>query len=57
MNKSLLAKWIIRFKDSIVHGFWKDILIFKYLHSHNRQVYSSFWKDVTVDQEVIEFFF
>jgi hypothetical protein len=32
-------------------------MIFKYLNSHNRQVHSSFWKDVTVDQEVIEFYF
>jgi hypothetical protein len=44
MNKSLLAKWIIRFKDPTVQGFWKDILMFKYLNSQNRQVHSSFWK-------------
>jgi hypothetical protein len=58
MNKSLLAKWIIRFKDPTVQGFWKDILMFKYLNSQNRQVHSSFWKkNVTVDQEVIKFCF
>jgi hypothetical protein len=57
MTKSLLAKWIIRFKDPTVQKFWKDILMFKYLNSHNRQVHSSFWKYITVDQEVIGFCF
>jgi hypothetical protein len=37
MNKSLLIKWLVRIKDSYVQGWWKTVLLYKYLRlfAHN----------------------
>jgi hypothetical protein len=55
MNKALLAKWIIKFKDSTVQGYWKDILHFKYDVISSRARFSTFWRDVTLDSDIIDF--
>jgi hypothetical protein len=55
MNRALLAKWIIRYKDPNVADFWKDILKIKYSNRTNRNKYSVFWKDVNQDLDIIEY--
>jgi hypothetical protein len=56
MNKTLLAKWIIKFKDSAVQGYWKDILHFKYDAISSRARFSIFWRDITLDGDIIDFY-
>jgi hypothetical protein len=55
MNKTLLAKWIFRFKDNKVIRYWKKIITFKYARVRNRAHFSLFWKDVSKDLDLVEF--
>jgi hypothetical protein len=52
MNTALLAKWQIRFQDLKVTDKWKDIILAKY--SSNSAKYSSFWKVILKDKDLIE---
>jgi hypothetical protein len=56
MNKALLAKCMVRYKDVIVQGYWKDILTFKYHNVVNKLKFSTFWKNVHSISEVVEFY-
>jgi hypothetical protein len=45
MNKSLLVKWMVRYKDPCVHGLWKLVLETIYMKK-NGAVASPFWKGI-----------
>jgi hypothetical protein len=42
MKNTLLAKWMVRYKDVTVQGYWKDILRFKYHNVVNKMKFSTF---------------
>jgi hypothetical protein len=52
MNKALLAKWLIRYKDPMVKGYWKSILIYKYSKSKDIVSLSSQRSSVSLTQKV-----
>jgi hypothetical protein len=52
----LLAKWLVRYKDPLARGYWKSILQYKYNTMNNRASFSSFWKDVTLNLDVVDFY-
>jgi hypothetical protein len=54
MNKSLLAKWWIRFLDPSVQGKWKDILRSKYGTSTGPSICSPFWRSILKDRPIID---
>lgn len=54
MNKLLLLKWIIRFKDPQCVGIWKNIIIVKYSNRRNFVSFSPFWKGVIQLLGVVE---
>lgn len=54
MNKALLTKWLIRFRDPKELGIWKANLLAKYANCRSTQSFSPFWKEVMLLKEVID---
>jgi hypothetical protein len=56
MNNTLLAKWMVKYKDITIQVYSKDILRFKYHTVVNKMKFSIFWKDVHSISEVVDFY-
>lgn len=54
MNRSLLAKWLFRFKDPSYNSRWKEIILSKYSRTHNRMLYSPFWRSILEDESLVD---
>jgi hypothetical protein len=54
MNKSLLGKWLVRYRDPSIHGLWKTILQNKYYIIKSLVTVSPFWKGILQHKNIVE---
>jgi hypothetical protein len=54
MNKALLIKWLIRIKDPMVIGWWKQIILHKYPKLVLSSAISHFMKGILVHKNILD---